>query len=162
MTWTLVSVVLAFLSLVISLIVALRSWQYSEIGVRYTARNQYMNALFDIDRQLLSNPHLWAVYDNHPLASTKSSDPIEAARREAFIYLHLNLFETVFNDYRSLRVPDKNDLAFWASWDSWIRLFFAGSQDARELFASARVQEIFHSDFVEYVNQVIGLAAPQQ
>ena len=45
---------IALISLLVSLLVALRNWWYSAVSVRYVSRNQYMNALFDIDRQLIA------------------------------------------------------------------------------------------------------------
>src|SRR3712207_2200100 len=100
---------IAIISLLISLVVALRNWRYSDISVRYTSRNQYMNALFDIDRQLIARPELWAIYDGHEMAEQRSNDPEAKARREAFLYLHFNLFETVYIDYNKVLRPTRYD-----------------------------------------------------
>lgn len=152
--WVLPSVI-AIISLFVSLLVALRNWRYSETTVRYSARNQYMNALFDIDRQLISRPELWAIYDNHYMASELLDDAEAKARREAFIYLHLNLFETVYSDYNKILRPTKHDMEVWQSWDRWMRLFFTGSSEARALFTKEVSQKIFAGDFVVFVNKII-------
>jgi hypothetical protein len=146
---------IAFISLLVSLFIALRNWRFSETGVRYVARNQYMNALFDIDRQLIARPELWAIYDNHYMASARSEDPETKARREAFIYLHFNLFETVYADYNKILRLARHDTIVWQSWDRWIRQFFGGSSEARALFIKEVAQDIFSKDFVAYVNRTL-------
>ena len=60
---------IAVVSLLVSLAVAFRNWRYSKTSVRYTYRNQYMNGVFDINRQLVNHPELWAIYDDHPMSS---------------------------------------------------------------------------------------------
>src|SRR4051794_609966 len=111
------STVIAVLSFIFSVATAWFAWRYNGTAVRYTARNQYMNALFDLDRQLIARPELWAIHDDHPMVRTRSHDPEAAARREAFIYLHLNLFESVYNDYHKSLRPNRTDAQHWASWD---------------------------------------------
>jgi hypothetical protein len=150
------SLALAGLSLLVSLLVALRTWRYSETNVRYSARNQYMNALFDIDRQLLNRPDLWAIYDDHYMAASKSAAVEDRARREAFLYYHLNLFETVFNDYNGSLTLNDRDQRFWESWQAWIVDFFRSSSEARTLFQKDIAQGIFHRQFVDHVNAIIG------
>ncbi|MEN3327892.1 MAG: hypothetical protein V7638_2699 [Acidobacteriota bacterium] len=147
--------IIAITSLLVSLIVALRNWRYSETTVRYSARNQYMNALFDIDRQLIARPELWAIYDNHYMASALSIDAEAKARREAFIYLHLNLFETVYSDYNKTLNLTRHDTEVWRSWERWMRQFFTGSSEARAVFTKEMSQDIFASDFVGYINKII-------
>jgi hypothetical protein len=153
---------IAIISLFVSLVVAYRNWQYSDIGVRYTSRNQYMNALFDIDRQLIARPELWAIYDYHEMAAQRSSDPEARARREAFLYLHFNLFETVYIDYNKVLPRTSYESEFWRSWDAWIRQFFRGSSEARALFTREVAKDIFAGGFVGYVNKILEEVAREE
>jgi hypothetical protein len=148
-------VAMAALSLFVSLVVAWRNWRYSETGVRYVAWNQYMNALFDLDRQLITRPELWAIFDNHELATKRAEDAESRGRREAFIYYHLNLFETVFNNYNNMLSRTRIDEQYWQSWDAWIRYFLVESREARELFTKPLPQRIFFRGFVDYANGII-------
>lgn len=75
-----VPTVIAVVSLLVSLAVALRNWRYSETSVRYTSRNQYIAALFGIDRQLVNRPELWALYDDHPMSASRSNEPEAVSR----------------------------------------------------------------------------------
>ncbi|HYN81827.1 MAG TPA: hypothetical protein VES88_10030 [Gemmatimonadaceae bacterium] len=149
------SIVVAGISLVISLFVALRNWRYSETGVRYTSRNQYMNALFDINRQLANRPELWAIYDDHPVALQRSNETLEKARRQAFIYFHFNLFETVFHDYTHVLRPNRTDALYWESWQRWIASFLGSSREARDLFREKICQDTYMNAFVHFMNGMI-------
>jgi hypothetical protein len=147
---------IALIALFVSFLVALRNWRYSAISVRYSSRNQYMNALFDIDRQLIARPELWAIYDTHEMFASRSNTPRVKARREAFLYLHMNLFETVYVDYNKiLRRKKRHDKEFWDSWDTWIYQFFKGSSEARALFIRPIAQTIFSAPFVAYIKKIL-------
>jgi hypothetical protein len=149
------SLIISIVSLALSVYVTLRNWRYSETTVRYVARNQSMNALFDIDRQLINRPELWAIYDDHPMAQGRDNGAEAKARRQAFIFFHFNLFESAFNDYNKVLRPTKVDRQYWRSWDAWIHAFFRSSSEARTLLAEASSQQIFFGDFVEYMNEVV-------
>ena len=152
---------IAVISLLVSLLVAIRNWGYSAVSVRYVSRNQYMNALFDIDRQLITLPELWAIYDSHEMATSRSSDAAAKGRREAFLYLHLNLFETVYVDYNKILRPTRHDREFWQSWDAWMNQFFKGSSEARALFTKPMAQTVFSEAFVAYINSILRTIAAE-
>lgn len=158
---SMLAIAISVVSLLVSLLVAFHNWSYDRTTVRFTSRNHYTNALFDIDRQLVNRPELWAIYDDHPMAAKRSMDPEAVARRDAFIYLHFNLFETVYNDYHKVLQRTQTDEQYWRSWDSWIHYFFRTSSEARNLFYNAECQDIFFGDFVLYAKTVIREVAPE-
>ena len=88
-----------------------------------------MNARFDIDRQLVNRPELWAIYDDHPMSASRSNEPEAVSRRQAFLYFHFNLFETAYNDYNKVLRRTRTDEQDWV-WDAWIRRFFRASSEA--------------------------------
>ena len=151
---------IAVVSLLVLLAVAFRTWRYSATSVRYTSRNQYVTARFDIDRQLVNRPELWAIYDDHPMSASRSNEPEAVSRRQAFLYFHFNLFETVYIDYNKVLRQTRTDEQYWRSWEAWIRHFFRASSEARSLFADAVSQDVFSGDFVVHINEVIGHMAP--
>lgn len=110
-----------------------------------------MTGLFDIDRQLVNRPELWAIYDDHPMSASRSSEPEAVSRRQAFLYFHFNLFETVYNDYNRVLRRTRTDDQYWRSWDAWIRHFFRASSEVRSLFADAVSQDVFSGDFVVHI-----------
>jgi hypothetical protein len=147
------SLVIALVSLAIAVAVAVRNWRFSTTNVWYTARNQYMKALADLDGRLIDRPELWAVYDSHELSAERSMAPIEVARRTAFIYQHLSLFETVFSDFHRLLIdPDK---AVWAAWDRWIRRFFEDSSEGRSVVMREIRNRTLSDEFTEYLRGIL-------
>jgi hypothetical protein len=157
-----ISVTLAAASCAISLLVAARNWRYSERGVRVTSRGQILGALFDMDRQLIAYPELWAIFDGHFMASKRNDTPDSQARRHAFIYYNYNLFEAVYNDYNHAFVLSARDKQYWAAWESYIRQFMRSSSESRRLFQDT-AQELFGGDFRIFMNGIIsdcGLLEP--
>ena len=152
----LITFALSVLAMIISLRISYRNWRYTETVMRYSIRNQYTNALFDIDRRLLDNPKLWAIYDNHPLAQQRSSDPEEVARREAFIYYHLNLFECVFQDYTGIPNPKEAEKQYWAAVMEWITVFLVNSSEAREILRSGETRRIYSKQFTKRLDEILG------
>ena len=151
-----IPIVISVISILISLIVAYGNAKYYEVNIRYASRNHYMTVLFELDKQLINNPKLWAVYDTHPLSSSKLNEtPEEKAKREAFIWFHFNLFESVFNDYNNVIKLTKVDSQFWESWKSNIELFLGNSLEARKLFKDSFSQRIFIKDYVTFMNEII-------
>jgi hypothetical protein len=145
----------ALLALLVSAAVAFWGLRYTETTIRYGARNQYMNAVFDIDRQMVNHPGLWAIYDGHDVAKGRDTSPIESGRRQAFMYFHFNLFETVFNDYHRVLRWLPRDEQHWQSWHNWIRGFFRASSDARAEFLRAADAGIFIQDFIQYARPIV-------
>ncbi len=148
-------IAISLIALIISIIVAFRNWWYNEISVRYTARNHYMSVLFDIDKQLISNPSLWSIYDNHSTGITKLTEATEVGKRRAFIYFHINLFEIVFNDYNKVLHLNQTDRQFWESWKTYIKQFFTRSSEARQVFKESYTQGLYIQDYVSFINKII-------
>ena len=142
----------SLVALVVSLVVAMRTWRSSVATFRNASRNNYMNALFDLNRQIIAHPQLWAVYE--PAAIVPSSqEPLEAVRRRAFIWYHLNVFELVHADYFTHRLTklSKVDRVCWESWDNFISHVLKVSDEARTIVASDDSMRLLNSEFVAYL-----------
>jgi hypothetical protein len=142
-------------ALFVSVIVAIKSSRLAEVQLRYISRNHYMNALFDIDRQMLNNPSLWAIFDSHPLARNKSMDAEEQAKRQAFLLFHLNLFDNIYEDYQRRLKLRKRDREYWESWNHWIKYVMRSSSEARDLFFSCKKDGIYPEHFLMYMSTII-------
>jgi hypothetical protein len=129
--------------------------RYNLATLRYVSRNNYMNALFDINRQMIAQPQLWAVWDAQAIGPDFRDTPLEACRRRAFLWYHLNLFETVWADYHThnIRKASETDRRYWRSWDRTIQSFLAGSAEARELIENPGAMSLLNEDFVEYLHR---------
>ena len=111
-----------------------------------------MNALFDLNRQVLTRPELWAVYDPGLLTSIPDT-PLEAVRRRAFIWFHLNVFEVVHADYFTHRITplDHTDELCWRSWDNFVSNLLNSSAEARAIVESDDSMALLNRQFVEYL-----------
>ena len=80
---------------------------------RMASRSLYLEAhkmLFDIDRQMIAEPRLWAFYDDHPIRFDPAFDGSSVhlrAKLEAFAYLQLNMFEIVLVEVPKLTFRGK-------------------------------------------------------
>jgi len=148
-------IIISFFSLGISLLVAYRAWRYNELSTRRASRESHTKMLVDIGKILVDSPELWAIHDTHPLAINRDVSPMSAAKREAFIYQHFNIFEIVRDYYINIILRDHVDEEYWQSWHRYIRHFVSSSEDARRLFTEQYAQEVYSKGFVEYMNQTI-------
>jgi hypothetical protein len=119
-----------------------------------------MKMLFDVGQILVTTPDLWTVYDTHSLTLPRDPSALGGARRAAFIYQHLNVFDLVWDYYNNLIKRNRVDEDYWKAWHNYIRQFFHESSDARHLFASPRTQEIYSEGFVAYINKLIDEVPP--
>ena len=144
----------AILALVVSLIGVSRTWRVSVATFRNVSRNNYMNALFDLNRQAVLNPRLWAVYDP-VFAAAMAADPLEKARLQAFIWYHLNLFEIVHADYVTHRLTplDAIDKQHWKSFDNFITSFLKESPEAQIIVNSERSASLLNESFIKYLRE---------
>ena len=150
-------ILISVISLGVSLYVAYRAWRFNELSKRRASRESHAKMVFDIGRMLVDSPELWSIYDTHALAKDRDESPLAAAKREAFIHQHFNVFEMVRDYYTNVIHRDRVDDEYWQSWDLYIREFFTTSSDARMLFKEPETQEIYSKTFVAYVNQIINI-----
>ncbi len=111
--------------------------------------------LIHLDGELVHSPELWGIYDSHPLAKKKSQDRVQAAKREAFIYLHFNFFDMVYSFYVNTLHPNKIDKEKCDALQNYIRQFLSHSSQARAIFREPRTQEIYPKRFVSFMNDLI-------
>jgi hypothetical protein len=143
---------ISLLALIVSLIAAARTWKSNVATFRAAARNNYMNAMFDLNRQIIAHPELWSVYDPAVLESAANT-PTEQLRRRAFIWYHLNVFEVVHADYCTDRITSLNrvDQLYWKAWDNFVSYLLRSSAEAREIVTSDEGMAMLNSDFVAYL-----------
>jgi len=154
------SVVISSVAFLLSLFVAYRAWSFNEVSTRRASRETHMKMLFDVGQILVTTPDLWTVYDVHSRTLPRDSSPLGDARRAAFIYQHLNVFDLVWDYYNNLIKRNRVDEDYWKSWNNYIRQFFHESSDARLLFANPRTQEIYSTGFVAYINRLVADVPP--
>jgi hypothetical protein len=148
----LVSISISVAALAVSITVAGRTRHYNRAAMRSVSRNNYMNALLNLNREIMSHPELWAVYDPH-WRPDKYDTVEEKARRRAFIGYHLNLFELFYADYHQQRrdTTDSDAHEHWNAWDRYVRWFLSASGEAREIVNDQDAMALLHREFREYL-----------
>lgn len=147
-----ITLALSASALVISFVVHVRTQRYTRATIRATHRSNYMNALLNLNREIVGHPELWSVYDAQWRPEVYGS-PTEIARRRGFIWYHLNLFEWFYTDYhlQQMDEPDPNARQHWVAWDRYIRSFLKGSAEARDIVANSEQMALLHRQFREYL-----------
>jgi hypothetical protein len=151
-----ITIAISVIALTLSCYVAYRTSKFNDIALRRASRETHIKMLFDIKKMLVDSPELWAIYDSHPVSSKRDMSALGIAKREAFIYQHLNVFELVYDYYEKLLPKrDEVDREYWRAWKSSIQQLFHGSSEARRLFNAARSKDIYSQDFTSYIEQHI-------
>jgi hypothetical protein len=153
----LIPIIMSIVSLVISIASVVTAWRFSYLSLRTSTMQEHFRALVQLDCQMIDRPDLAAIYDYDPLSQKKSMDPVEIAKRTAFISLYLNIFENVFIFYKDILGKKQNsmDKMNWEAWDRYIRRIITDSSEARVLLKQERAKEAYSSDFIDYVSGII-------
>jgi hypothetical protein len=97
-------IAIPLISIVVAALSAAFSWRNYSLSSKLATRSLFLEGqkfVLEIDRQLLSDPHLWYVYDDYEKLPPDTdpnfnpADPLFQAKLRAFAYLHLNMFEVI-------------------------------------------------------------------
>jgi hypothetical protein len=120
--------VLPYLPAAVSVLSAILSavlfWKNFRLSRRLSDRSTTIEGhklLLELDKQLISDPRLWALFDDHPVAGAiknELADPLLAGKLEAFAYMTLNVFEILLAVH-----PGVNDARGDREYDTWCRFF---------------------------------------
>jgi len=129
---------------------------FNDLLLRRTARHDHTNLMIQIDKALIDEPQLWAIYDDYAaVADATSSDALDWLRREAFIYLHFNFYDIVFDFYQALGPrKDKTDIAYEKAWRRYAKDLLRGSARAREMCRDPHFDELYDTRFVSYLHDL--------
>jgi hypothetical protein len=135
-----ISLVISVISFIVSVITLYITYRFNRITIRNTAILEHNKLLLEIDKILIDDPKLWSIYDNHALSKeVDEKDLTFQAKKEAFIYYYLNLFDVIFEFYHRQIVQNKNDKKQWSAWVSFIQHFLKGCSQAR-----ATIKKSYH------------------
>lgn len=154
-TSDIITLSVALLSLVLSGFAAYKAYNLGNHQLRVVNRIEYQKLLFDIDKQLMQDPALWAIYDNHPLSAQKKDDPTEKGKREAFLHYHANLLELVYVFFCDARWLTADEKLVANAWDGWTKYLIANSSEFRTLLSRADLKESFNAKFVSNIEKLL-------
>lgn len=157
-----IEVIISGVAFIVSLFALIRTELFNKKILRETVRNNYSAALYDIDSKYLEYPELWTIYDNNKLGISRKNTPEEKGKRQALLYLHFNLFESVFTTYNNvLGKLSKADKEFWKTWKNFIKEFVEGCSEARELLEDQNFQQVYRKEYKDFLRKIIEDAKPQ-
>jgi hypothetical protein len=144
------TIVFSASALVVSIVAFVWTRYYNRATLRAAHRSSYMNALLNLNREIVAHPELWSVYEEQWQPGAHAT---ETARRRAFIWYHFNLFELFYTDYHQQRndAPDSDTRQYWDAWDEYIRTFLEGSAEARAIVGNPKSMALLHRDFRTYL-----------
>ena len=109
------------ISLVGAVLSAFFFWKNYSLSRQNANRAVYVDGqkfLIEICKQLISEPMLWCIYDDHALPeedAEEANTPLFRAKLAAFAHLHLNMFEMILNE-----APNPETGHAWNESNVWI------------------------------------------
>ena len=105
--------------------------------------------LLEVDRQLIADPLLWAIYDDHPVRTAPSFDDkshIFRAKLEGLGYLMLNMFEVVLFELSEKRTRENREGT--RVWNQFFHHTVEHSSVVRSILDRPDSAQLFHSTMV--------------
>lgn len=97
LSWEAVSAVVSIIAAGLSFYFFIRNLSLAEKNAERTVTVDAQHLLLEINKQYLSDPALFAIYDDWPGRAQALQDPTFADKLKALGYLKLNVFEIVFD-----------------------------------------------------------------
>lgn len=138
----------------LTLCVIVFSYFTLRVNFHATARQHFMNTVYDLERQMMNNPDLWTVFDENDFALEPKTEPEAVARRASFMYSYINLFETGYLSHRKSGVLGlfRNQESF-DTLDRRVKNFFNNSSAARALWK--KHQHLYEKSFRAYIDPIV-------
>ncbi|MBP6735713.1 MAG: hypothetical protein KA142_13700, partial [Chromatiaceae bacterium] len=87
----LIALVISLVAAALATYAAIQTYHLDKASFRVSNYHQFDALLIEIDKQLIEFPQLSAIFDAAPF----EGEPLEKRRLEAFVYMHLDLFQMV-------------------------------------------------------------------
>jgi hypothetical protein len=138
----------------LTLCVVLFSYFTLRVNFHANARQAFMNAVYDLDRQMMSNPDLWTIFDSNDFGLVQKTDPESQAKRAGFMTYYLNLMETTYLNHRRSGVLGlmRNQESF-ETLDRRIHNFLGNSTAARTLWKNT--SRLYDRSFQAYLDPIV-------
>ncbi len=132
------SLAIAALSLLVAGFAAWRTYDLSHRQLRLGSRHEFQKLLLELDKELIRDPELWSVYDNHPMGQVRRDEPAHKAKLEAFAYMWLNVFHIVFVFMAEGAGATDPDQEYFGAFRGTMQDFVCSSSLARDSLARRR------------------------
>jgi hypothetical protein len=141
----------SILSLLLAGFAAWRTYDLSHRQLRLGTRHEFQRLLLEWDKELIRDPELWGVYDDHPMAQVTRDDPAYKAKLEAFAYMLLNIGQIVHVFIAEGGRASAHERAFLNAYVGVMRDFYSNSSLAREILSRPDAKLIYDEGFLESI-----------
>jgi hypothetical protein len=154
------AIIISVVSFIVSIVTGYISYRFNKITIRNTAILEHNKLLLEIDKILMEDPLLWSIYDDHPMSKQDNiNNPVYKAKKDAFIYYYLNLFDVIFEFYHRQIVQNRNDKKQWTAWIQFIKHFLKGCSQARDTIKRSyhlydEDQGIFYRELIDEIERI--------
>jgi hypothetical protein len=124
-------------------------------SVRNAARIEHNNFFQEIDKRLIEDPLLWTVYNTPQLAGglLRPITPLHKMKRKAFLYLHLNSYDSIFYFYDKLVWKGRVDKSTFESWSEYYKNLYNNSDEFQEIVKAAIEKKYYQKDFINHLKK---------
>jgi hypothetical protein len=149
------TLIISLMSLLISMIVAYKTYIFGKYQLRLGNRNEFQKMLVDISKTLVEHPELWAIYDLYPVPREWLADPMGKAKLQAFAHMVLNVCECVFAYYGDSSRLSKAERKDFDTWKGFLRDTLQKSSFARELVSNPNIRSMYHAKLLTEIDSIL-------
>jgi hypothetical protein len=154
------SLCISIISLLVAIFAARYSYQLGARQVHLAARHDFLKQLLEVDKELIRDPSLWALYDNHPMAKLRTGDPAHEGRLEAFAYLKFNIYNMVFVYAREMSASSLADRELFECYDHLFRDSLTTSALMRNILKGKDFESLFGKEFTDHLRGMLPPDSP--
>lgn len=147
-----VTSILATVSIVLSLWAAMRAGKVGFDELRLSKRVDLHSMLLDIDKVLVDEPRIAALFKSIGADLPPIDDPLLIVKGDVYIQMHLNLFELSFSQFKELKLLNRAEEEISDAWDRTIVEFFKDCDRAEVVWR--RQRDEYYDGFREYVDKL--------
>jgi hypothetical protein len=96
----------------------------SNYQLRLSNRTELHKILLEIDRELLHDPSLYAMFRSNPGSLQAGTSPEDIAKQDIYVAMYLNMFELSFAQFKELKGLSPAEKEISEAWDRFIVSFF--------------------------------------
>lgn len=148
---------IAIISACIALFATYFSMRSYSKSIRNAARVEHNNFFQEIDKQLITDPLLWTVYNDPEILNglVRPNTPLHFMKRKAFLYLHLNSYDSIFYFYHKIIIKNEIDRSTYTSWNNYYRDLYRKSDEFRMIVNRAIELNYYQKGFIDHLKDYL-------
>lgn len=147
-----IALVISLVAAALATYAAVQTYHLDKASFRVSNYHQFDALLIEIDKQLIELPQLSAIFDTAPF----EGEPLEKRRLEAFVYMHLDLFQMVHSFIENSAQKGLDiDHEFRDAWLAYMRSFIHECPLAREILAQGTTKDVYQRSFIKVMGEFV-------